>query len=132
MAILTALSDDDIREACGAFGVSVASASGVLAGSVNTNYEVAGVDGGRYFLRLYEEQDDAGARRETALVETLARLGVPTPAPLPRRDGGGFTVVLCGKAAALYPFVAGTIRCQRSVTVDDVREVGRSLARVHL
>ncbi len=132
MAILTALSDDDIREACGAFGVSVASASGVLAGSVNTNYDVAGAGGARYFLRLYEEQDDAGARRETVLVETLARLGVPTPAPLPRRDGGGFTVVLRGKAAALYPFVAGTIRCQRSVAADDVREVGRSLARVHL
>ncbi len=132
MAILTELADAEIRAACAAFGVEVASAGGVLAGSVNTNYAVTAPDGARWFLRLYEEQDAAGARRETELVAALAAEGVPTPAPLERPDGSGRTVAVRGKPAALYPFVDGATRCQQGVAAADVASVGEALARVHL
>ena len=132
MAILTELKIDEIRDACGAFGVRAATAEGVLAGSVNTNYAITTEEGGRFFLRLYEEQDHAGAARETALADALVRAGVPTPAPLPRADGRGFTVERGDKAIALYLFVAGTIRCQKGVTTEDTGAVGRALAQVHL
>jgi homoserine kinase type II len=131
MAILTPLSDDEIRDAARAFGVDARSARGVLAGSVNTNYEVRGADGLRHFLRVYEEQTPEGAARETRLCAALARLGVPTPEPLLRADGSGRTTLVRGKAAALYPFVEGTIRCQRSVTAEDTRAVGAALGSVH-
>ncbi len=132
MAILTELNIDEIRGACAAFGVRAAKAEGVLAGSVNTNYAITTEEGGRFFLRLYEEQDHAGAAREAALADALVRAGVPTPAPLPRTDGLGFTALRGEKAIALYLFVAGTIRCQKSVTPGDAHAVGRALARVHL
>lgn len=132
MAILTALDPAEITEACAAFGVEVRDHEGVLAGSVNTNYAIDGRDGARRFLRVYEEQDQAGAERETALVSALADSGVPTPAPLPRLDGQGCVVLVRSKPAALYPFVPGTIRCQKSVSPADTHAVGAALARVHL
>jgi homoserine kinase type II len=132
MAILTELDAEQISRVCASFGVVVRSFEGVLAGSVNTNYEVVTAGGERHFLRVYEEQDADGARRETELVSVLARLGVPTPAPLARTDGTGHTAAVRGKAAALYPFVAGTIRCQKTVSEADTHAVGRALAAVHL
>jgi homoserine kinase type II len=41
-------------------------------------------------------------------------------------------VTVRGKPAALYPYVEGTIRCQRGVTAADASAVGEALARVHL
>ena len=132
MAILTELGADQIQAVCASFGVEVRSFDGVLAGSVNTNYRVVAEGGERFFLRVYEEQDAAGAARETELVSALAGLGVPTPPPLPRADGGGHVAIVVGKPAALYSFVAGEIRCQSSVSTADVHAVGRALAAVHL
>ncbi len=39
---------------------------------------------------------------------------------------------LAGRPAALFPWVDGTLRCQRSVSVDDARTVGRALAELHV
>jgi homoserine kinase type II len=83
------------------------------------------------FLRLYEEQDLGGARKETAMLERLARAGVPTPAPLRRADGA-LVSTLRGKPAAVFPWREGTIRCQAGVTPDHTWLVGEALARVHL
>ncbi len=132
MAILTELRQDEVRRACEAFGVEVAWFEGVLGGSVNTNYAVATPAGVRYFLRLYEEQDHAGATRETALSEELVRLGVPTPRPLVTLGTTRRVVTVRDKPAALFPFVEGVIRCQRSVTPADTFAVGAALARVHV
>ncbi len=103
---------------------------GIAGGSVNSNFALE-TEQGRVFLRLYEEQDRAGADRETAMLERLAAAQVPTPPPLRRLDGDLVSVVR-GKPAALFPWCEGTMRCQVGVTPEDARRVGEALARVHL
>jgi homoserine kinase type II len=131
MAILTPLDHAEIARATEEFGVDARASCGVLAGSVNTNFEVTDERGGRWFLRLYEEQGHAAAEREARLLEHLATQGIPTPAPRPVAGGGRFVTTIRGKAAALFPFVAGTIRCQASVREADAFAVGAALAQIH-
>jgi len=131
MAVLTAITADDARALLDEYGVPGFQAiEGIPAGSVNSNFAVH-LDAGRLFLRVYEEQDRAGAEGETAMLERLSSQGVPTPAPLRRTDGGRVST-LRGKPAALFPWREGTIRCQAGVTPADARLVGGALARVHL
>lgn len=130
MAVLTVLSEDDARQLVAQYGLrDLRSLTGVPAGSVNSNFELR-AGAGRYFLRLYEERDLAGAERETAMLDRMVRSGVPTPAPLLRADGG-FVSKVHGKPAALFPWQVGTMRCQAAVTADDARHVGAALAAVH-
>jgi homoserine kinase type II len=131
LAVLTAIDDGDVRELSAAYGLGdVRGWEGIAAGSVNSNFAID-AKGGRVFLRLYEEQELAGARKETAMLERLAGAGVPTPAPLRRVDGELVSVVR-SKAAALFPWREGTMRCQASVGRQDVRRLGEALARVHV
>ena len=67
---------------------------------MNSNFALE-TERGKLFLRLYEEQDMAGAERETAMLARLANAGVPTPAPVRRKDGS-FVSVVRGKPAALF------------------------------
>jgi homoserine kinase type II len=131
MAVLTPISRDDAVELTEAYGLgSLESVDGIAAGSVNSNFAIR-AGGRRVFLRLYEEQELAGAVRETAMLERLAALGVPTPAPL-RRNDGELVSVVGAKPAAVFPWRDGAMRCQASVRPADARLVGRALARVHL
>ena len=134
MAVLTAIAEEDARALLLGHGLGDLQAlEGLAAGSVNSNFALtAGAT--RFFLRVYEEHDRTGAEYETAMVDRLARAGVPTPAPIPRlaRLGGGFVSEIRGKPAALFPWRAGTMRCQAGVTPSDARRVGEALARVHI
>jgi homoserine kinase type II len=130
MAVLTAIDEGDAQAVLVAYGLGpLRSFEGVAGGSVNSNFALEGARG-RLFLRLYEEQDLAGAEHETAMLERLAAGGVPTPAPFRRVDGGLVSVVR-GRPAALFPWRAGSMRCQAGVTADDVRQVGQALAHLH-
>lgn len=130
MAVLTALHENDAREIGLQYGLhDLRGIVGVPAGSVNSNFAVS-FDGRQYFLRLYEERDLPGARREAAMLQRLAGAGVPTPSPLVRTDGG-LVSALRGKPAALFPWRDGVMRCQSSVTGEDARKVGAALAAVH-
>jgi len=131
MAILTALSRDELAVALGAFGLEVASVRGVLAGSVNTGFDVRDAQGGRWFVRVYEEQAEGGATREARLLARLAQAGVRTPPPRPRKDGVGFVSSVRGKPLCVFPFVEGSHRCQAQMTEQDTRAVGAALGRVH-
>lgn len=95
----------------------------VEGGSVNSNFSLR-TSAGRFFLRLYEEQDEAGASAEVARTATLAASGVPTPAAVARGT-------LAGKPAALFPWVDGIMSCQRGVTPERARALGEALAGVH-
>jgi homoserine kinase type II len=131
MAVLTAIGDEDARALLAGYGLSdLGGLEGLAAGSVNSNFAVAAA-GRRFFLRVYEERDRAGAEIETAMVDRLAQAGVPTPGPIRRLDGG-FVSDVRGKPAALLPWRAGTMRCQAGVTPSDTRNVGEALARVHI
>jgi homoserine kinase type II len=131
MAVLTPVDLGDARAIGQRFGLHVASVRGLLAGSVNSNFELVLGDGARVFLRVYEEQTLATAAHEAALLEHLAAHGVPTPRPLGRGDGG-FIAEHRGKPAALFPFLAGGTLCQARVTPSATQAVGAALARVHL
>jgi homoserine kinase type II len=104
--------------------------SAVERGTVNSSYEIV-LSPGRVFLRLYEEQDRAGAIAEAERLSYLASCGVVTPHPL-RRLGGGFVGEMAGKPAVLFPWIDGDMRCLRSVTEEDGRRVGEALGRLHV
>jgi homoserine kinase type II len=133
MAVLTAITDDDARLLLQAYGLGPhATLAGLAAGSVNSNFALVLQEGARrLFLRVYEERDRDGAVRETAMVERMARAGVPTPAPLRRLDGALVSDVR-GKPAALFPWRSGSMRCQASVSAADAAQLGEALARVHV
>jgi homoserine kinase type II len=131
VAVLTPIADRDAQGLLDAYGLGKLTAvEGIAGGSVNSNFALVG-SAGRTFLRIYEERDVAGARRETAMLERLAGAGVRTPPPLRRRDGE-LVSIACGKPAALFPWLEGTIRCQKAVREADARRAGEALARVHV
>ena len=130
MAVLTRVSSDDVQKLATQFGLgTVSSLEGLAAGSVNSNFRL-NTDRGTFFLRLYEEQSHEGAERDVALVNFLSQSDVATPAPLVSIAGDRL-VTISAKPAVLFPWVAGTMRCQASVTPCDVKTVGVALARIH-
>lgn len=136
MAVLTPVSLEDARRIGREYGLSIATIRGILAGSVNTNYECLLDDGRRAFLRVYEEQDAEGASREARLLSHLKTQGVPTVGPLLRAHAGDRdTPTLSSysnKAAAIFPWVEGEILCQKRVTPEVMEHVGRALAQIHV
>ena len=131
MAIYTALSLDDARALGALYGLAVERPEALAAGSVNTNVALSLTGGGRAFLRIYEEQDAAGAEAEAALLAHLARAGLPVAPPLARRDGGGALAEHAHKPVAVFPWCEGDLRCQRGVTPAATRAVGAALAGIH-
>ena len=132
MAILTVPTDEELATFVEAYPLgSLTKATGIEAGTVNTSYALELATGARYFLRIYEEQDAAGAAREAIVLSHLASHGVPTPAPIVARDGSAMRSI-AGKPAALFPWVEGRMLCQRAVTPDAAHTVGAALARIHL
>jgi homoserine kinase type II len=140
MATYTQLTLEQAQEVGSTFGLDVEEVTGVPAGSVNSNYRLKLADGTPIFARVYEEQDRAGAEGEARLLDHLARHGVSTPRPLPRKDGTGFTFRLevpasgelgSERAMALFPWRGGEILCQSRVTPEIAHLVGEKLAETH-
>jgi homoserine kinase type II len=131
MAVLTHISDGEARALAGLYDVGAfVRLEGIAAGSVNSNFALV-TDKQRYFLRIYEEQSLEGAKAEAALLAHIEARGVPTAAPVPLRDGRVVSSV-AGKAAALFPWRAGGMRCQASVSEGDMRRLGGALAQIHV
>jgi homoserine kinase type II len=131
MGVFTHVSEAEARALLEHYDVGgLREIQGIPAGSVNSNYALETARG-RFFLRVYEEQDEAGARSEAALLAHLAARGVKTPAPLARTDGAKLSHH-AGKPVALFPWIEGGMRCQASVTEEDAARVGAELARVHV
>ncbi len=131
MAVLTPQVRDQLERALGAYDLgALRSFAPIERGTVNTSYELT-TAAGRYFFRLYEEQDLPGAKAEARLLAHLRENGAKTPAPMMRADGE-----LCGvhdgKAYAVFPFVPGDMRCQRAVTAKDTEQLGGEIARLHM
>lgn len=129
MALLTALALGDAERLGRAYGVELASIEALSVGSVNSNFRATTRDGRTLFLRLYEEQGQAGAEGELALLDGLAAEGIPVSEPLPR---SGPVPTLGDKPFAVFPWVEGEILCLGRVTAEACRRVGRALAQVHL
>lgn len=131
MAILTVPQEDELRALSEAFPSlgDLRAVHGITGGTVNSSYALD-FAAGRYFLRIYEEQDAKGAARESKVLTHLAGHGVVTPAPMTGAKGETL-FTMGGKPAALFPWVNGEIICQAGVTSLHAHEVGRALARIH-
>ena len=135
MAIITPASSSEIAIFLEDYALGrLVRATPLEAGSVNSNFKVE-TAGGRLFLRIYEEQDFDGARRDADTAAELAKAGVPTPGPIERKTQGPHGMrlgELAGKPAVILPWCEGDIICQKRVTRTHVREVGAALATMHL
>lgn len=134
MAVLTLVDLPSAQRIGREYGLNIVAVKGILAGSVNTNYQCTLDGGGRVFLRVYEEQGEEGATREIKLLTHLGSRGVPTVQPL-LRTGDVEVATLStheGKAAAIFPWVEGEVLCQQRVTEAVMVQVGRALAQIHV
>jgi homoserine kinase type II len=132
VAILTPLGLVEARRLGAEFGLEVVSVEGILAGSVNSNFQLGIAGGQRAFLRIYEEQDAEAAAEDVRLIEHLAARGVPTPRVLPLVAGGGSLARYLGKPVAVFPWIDGEIVCQARVTPARTHAVGIALAQMHV
>lgn len=132
LAVLTPISTQEARAFASAYalGGELRAVIGIPAGSVNSNFALE-LDRGRFFLRIYEEQDREGALAEAALLTRLEAAGVKATAPLANTHGA-HVGELAGKPAAVFPWREGEMRCQKSVSAEDARRVGAALASVHV
>lgn len=98
----------------------------IAAGTVNSNYFIDTAKG-RYFVRLYEQQDVDGVEYEWALVDFLSAGGVPLPRRVVGPPPGELRVH--GKPVVVYELVQGNDLCQALVTPSRAQAVGAALAR---
>lgn len=130
MATHTHLPLPDARRIAASFGRDVLSVEGIPAGSVNSNYALQCASGERLFLRIYEEQDAAGAEGEAELLDWLGTHGLPVVQPL--RDPEGKALEHLGeRPVALFPWRTGQSLCQAMVRPNHTHAIGAALARLH-
>jgi len=98
----------------------------IAAGTVNSNYFID-TRSGRYFVRLYEQQEVEGVAYEWALVDFLAAGGVPLPERVVGPAPGELRV--SGRPVVVYRQVVGEDLCQARVEPSHVYAVGVALAR---
>ena len=131
MALYTPLSAEDAARVAEAHGLAPPSrVEGVVAGSVNSSYVLHAASGAAAFLRIYEEQGADGAAYEWALLDHLARAGLPVPARIPGPAPGALRVG--GKVVGLFEVIEGDELCQARVDPPAAAAVGALLARAHL
>lgn len=129
MATFTHLSLEDAQRVATEHGLSACRAVlPVAAGTVNSNYFLE-TEAGRFFVRLYEQQETDGVAYEWALLAHLARAGVPVPARVEGPRPGAVRVG--GKPVAVFHVVQGDDLCQARVSNERVRQVGAALALAH-
>jgi homoserine kinase type II len=131
MALLTELSLASAAPLAELFNLDLRNIEPLSVGSVNSNFRLTDHTGQVYFARLYEEQDQAGALREHAVVAALDDAGVPVVRALSTTDGGTLAE-FDGKAFAVFPWIDGEILCLAKVTPRACVDLGAALARVHL
>jgi len=101
----------------------------IPAGSVNSNYFLS-TDAGRWFCRIYEEQESDGVAYEWRLLSHLEARGLPVPKRVPGPGPGELRVA--GKPTAVFELVSGAETCQAGVTPARAAAVGSFLAEAHL
>ncbi|MFW6066745.1 MAG: homoserine kinase [Myxococcota bacterium] len=130
MAVFTELTSADARRLAQAHHLGeLRGVVPIPAGSVNSNFFLE-TAGGRYFARIYEEQEADGVAYEWALLDHLRAAGLPVPERIPGPAPGELRVA--AKPTAVFALVHGRESCQRAVTPARAAAVGCLLARCHL
>jgi homoserine kinase type II len=130
MAVYTELTEVDAARIAAAHDLGVLrEITPIAAGSVNSNYFVE-TDRGRWFVRIYEEQESDGVAYEWRLLAHLQSRRLPVPERVAGPAPGALRVE--GKPTAVFAVVRGTESCQAAVTRERAAAVGAFLGRVHL
>ncbi len=129
MGTFTQLGEQDFTELAAAFGLPPITAhQAIAAGTINSNFRIVAGDT-PYFLRVNEGKSEDDVAYEARLVGTLAREGVPTPAPLVARDGCAYAA-LGARWVSVFPWRAGHHVLQ--ITPEIAWRLGAALARLHV
>jgi homoserine kinase type II len=129
MAVYTDVSDDELRAFMAAYDLGeVISCKGIAEGVENSNFLLR-TERGTFILTLYEKRvSPADLPFFIALMEHLAREGIPCPTPVRARDGEALRQ-LCGRPAAIVTFLDGM--WPRRIQPFHCSGVGGALARFH-
>ncbi len=130
MALYTPLSPAELAELLASYGLPAPErALPEPKGSVNTNYHIwAG--GRRWFLRVNEGKTEADVAFEAAVLRFLEAEGFPSARLVPAHGGDPYVLVR-GRPAMLFAFVAGEELERPDVTAAHCRAVGAQLGRLH-
>lgn len=129
VAIKTEVARDGLEQVCAAWGLGpLHDARGIPEGSINTLYSLE-TGAGRFVLRLSEGRSEPEVAFETALLAHLEWHRFPAARLVPRRDGARHGTV-AGRFACVFRWAAGESR--RTLDVEQLRDSGRLLARLHL
>ncbi len=136
MGTFTALDAAQLQSLADAFGLgSVRASRSIAAGTINSNFAIE-TEAGCYFLRVNEGKSEQDVGWEARLVHALAGAGVPTPPPLPARDGTLYAAVPASagptKWASAFAWRAGVHLAPDEVTVARAEMFGRALAELHV
>src|SRR5579863_1580367 len=107
MAVYTDVPDEELKAFIAEYTIGdVVSCKGIAEGVENSNYLLR-ADSGTYILTLYEKRvAPADLPFSLAMMEQLAKHGIPCPTPIHGRDGGALRK-LCNRPAAIVTFLDG-------------------------
>jgi len=130
MAVFTELPPHEAQRVSLAHSLgAVSGIDPIAAGSVNSNFFLS-TQRGRYFLRIYEEQETEGVAYEWRLLAHLEERGIPAPRRVAGPGPGELRVG--GKPVAIFHVVGGEQSCQAAVSGERARAVGAFLGRAHV
>ncbi|MFB7178577.1 phosphotransferase [Streptomyces sp. NPDC056257] len=98
-------------------------------GLMNRNWRLE-TSAGTYAVKEITDVPLAKVRRNLTVLVDLAREGIPVPAPLPA-DGGEFVAEVGGHGYCVLPWVDGEHIQGTDLTLDQARDLGAVLARLH-
>ncbi|KOU23529.1 hypothetical protein ADK52_17280 [Streptomyces sp. WM6372] len=98
-------------------------------GLMNRNWRLE-TSAGLYALKEITDVPLAKVRRNLAVLVDLAREGIPVPAPLPT-EGGELVAEVGGHGYCVLPWVDGEHVQGTDLTLDEARDLGALLARLH-
>src|SRR5215469_3054452 len=129
MAVYIDVPDEELKAFIAEYTIGdVVSCKGIAEGVENSNYLLR-ADSGTYILTLYEKRvAPADLPFFLALMEHLAKHGIPCPTPIHGRDGGALRK-LCGRPAAIVSFLDGM--WPRRIHPYHCASVGGALAQLH-
>ena len=131
MAVYTLIDREELAQIVEDYGLGKLLVSdGVARGSVNTHY-LLNTARGKFLLKIDEVKSELEVKREIDLLMFLRKHAFPCPQPLPDRKGRQYRE-LGGKCISLYRHIDGdTFDCGR-VSLEQLEDVGRELAVLHL
>ena len=104
--------------------------SGIPAGSVNTHYLLE-TSKGKFFLKIDEIKNHQEARREIDLLLYLRARKFACPQPIPNKQGK-YLLEHEGKVVSVYPYIAGKIFPEKTLSLSQLEKIGQALASLHL